>query len=148
MLFAASFDYSQNLVVSSGGDARASGGSASYSVGQVSYQSTPGSNYSGSEGVQHAYEISDVSSKAETNNSAMQFTVYPNPTEDVVYVDVDGKPEGLTYQVLSAGGQLLSDGRMISGSTIIPMKDFAAGIYFINVSGNNKSLKTFKIIKH
>ncbi len=57
----------QDAVTAAGGEASGSGGSSSYSVGQVLYTTSAGSNGIVAHGVQQAYEIFVTAGIEETN---------------------------------------------------------------------------------
>ena len=148
MLFAVALTYAQESIASGGGEAAGSGGSSSYTIGQLMYGSDSGGNYSASQGVQHAYEVFEISDKDELANAALGLTVYPNPTEDQLNLTMGNIDEGtMSYQLFSPSGQLLANGNLKENTTSIAMKKFAAGTYFIKVFRNDKSIRTFKIIK-
>lgn len=148
MLFGAAMMYAQESVAIAGGEAAGSGGSSSYTIGQVVYKSESGSSFSTSQGVQHAYEVFEISDKDELANASLQLTLYPNPTEDQLNLALENPEEGnVSYQLFSPSGQLLANGNLKESTTSIAMKKFAAGTYFIKVSRNDKPIRTFKIIK-
>ncbi|MDA7804061.1 T9SS type A sorting domain-containing protein, partial [Crocinitomix sp.] len=70
-------------------------------------------------------------------------TVYPNPTEDMFTINVDGY---YTFELTSYNGQLITSGYGISSKTI-SLKEQPAGIYFLTVSLENGS-ETIKIVKN
>lgn len=87
-------------------------------------------------------EISDVYNNVFTGveKKANEGTLrlYPNPAENVVYVNVKS-----TYEIRNMLGALVVSGRSNAGS--IDVQDLTQGIYFI--SFGNDPEKTFKFIK-
>jgi hypothetical protein len=61
-----------------GGDGSGSGGSINYSVGQIVYTTNTGFSGSVAQGVQHSFEIFEVTSIEEV--TGINLKVYPNPT--------------------------------------------------------------------
>jgi hypothetical protein len=149
MLLAVAFTYAQKSPVTAGGEATGSGGTSSYSIGQLAYANIATDKLSENQGIQQAYEIMEVTEKTALLPSRLEFTVYPNPTEDVVNVAIANyEQEKVSYQLISATGQLLIATQASEDTTPISMKNAAAGIYFIQVIQNEQPIKTFKIIKH
>lgn len=140
--------YSQQSIVVTGGKGTGTGGTASYSVGQVSDLSLKGSGGSAQEGVQQPYEIATLGiDEFEGINLAM--SVFPNPTTDVLNLTLtDGKFENLSCILFDINGKTISKILGIKTTeTQVSMNGLSQGVYFLAVSENSKTLKTFKIIK-
>ena len=139
----------QETIPASGGNASGSGGSASYSIGQVAYQTQTGTNGSVAEGVQQPYEISVVTGLEEAKGIHLSVTAYPNPTSDFLTLEVkDFELSTLHFQLYDMNGKLLQNKKITSNSTNIFMDNYISGTYFLNVTDDNKVIKTFKIIKN
>lgn len=146
LLFAVYTINAQETLVASGGDASGIKGSSSYSIGQSVYSNE---NILASQGVQNAYEILEVLNEKDVVASNLQFTVYPNPTADMVNLQTENVDQGiLFYQLYSLSGQLLSNDKLTENTTPITMKNLPHGTYFLKVLSNEKTIKTFKIIKN
>lgn len=78
----------------------------------------------------------------------MQIAVFPNPTSDILNLAGFENRTGLTYTVTDMNGNLLQNQTISSDTEEIDFSSFSNGIYFISVSRNNQSFKTFKIIKN
>jgi hypothetical protein len=138
----------QSGSVASGGDATGAGGSVAYSVGQVAYTTSTGTNGSVAQGVQQPYEILTVGIKDETAMS-ISLSVFPNPTTDNLTLQVqDFNNEVLVYQLFDIQGKLLESKTVSSNQTQISMSGLQSATYFINVTQENKTVKSFKIIKN
>ena len=141
----------------SGGNAEGIGGTINYSIGQMTYSTYSGISGNIAQGVQHAYEIFPI--KPEQTYSKISVSIFPNPTEDYLTLDVsDFKNEKLLYQLYDMEGRLLQYGVIISNQTILEMKSLAAAVYIVKVyaTGENgryeindskENIKVFKIIK-
>ena len=134
----------QNAVATSGGEGSGSGGSVSYTIGQVFYQT----NASISEGVQQAYEILTVGIQDQIAVD-MKLNVYPNPTVDLLTLNVENyENKKLSYQLYSVNGLLLSRKQITANITQIDMVNRVPSIYFLKITNQNQTIKTFKIIKN
>lgn len=140
--------YSQESIVIAGGNATGTGGSSSYSIGQVAYTTLPGSDGSISQGVQQPYEINTLGNDEFTGINLLM-TAYPNPTVDVLnLVVVNDELDNLSYNLYDMTGKIISKNSKITTSeTNVSMHELNQGIYFLAVNKNNKTIKTFKIIK-
>jgi hypothetical protein len=130
-----------------GGNASGSGGTVSYTVGQVVYSSSTGSNGSVAQGVQQPFEISVVTTIEEAKGISL-CVAYPNPTKDYVVLKIDGdiKTEYIA-SLFDTNGKLLESKKIKGNETIIVMDHLVSAVYFLKVINNNKEVKTFKIIK-
>lgn len=139
----------QEAVPASGGNASGSGGSASYSVGQVIYTSKTGTSGSQSEGVQQPFEISVVTALAKTQGITLHYSVYPNPSRDLITLKVENyNNENLSYQLFDLSGNLLESKKLDGPETDIAISSLIHASYFLKVTQNNKEIKIFKIIKN
>lgn len=140
--------YSQESVVVSGGNATGTGGSSSYSVGQVVYTSLPGANNYILQGVQQPYEIITLGND-EFKEINLEMTAYPNPTIDILnLVVVNDKLDNLSYNIFDINGKPVSrNSKITTSETKVSLQELNQGIYFLAIKENNKTIKTFKIIK-
>ena len=140
--------YSQETVAVSGGNATGSGGSSSYSVGQITYTSQTGSGGIITLGVQQPYEIVTLGNDDFTEINLL-ISAYPNPATDMLNLVVnDDKWNNLSYQLLDINSKIVSNLQKITVSeTSFSMQKLQQGIYFLLVNEDNKTIKTFKIIK-
>jgi len=147
-LFSSGIILAQESVNTSGSIATGSGGTASYTVGQVAYTSSLGSNGSVSAGVQQAYTITATTGVDETNFN-LEASVYPNPTTDLLVLSVNELKEDFKYQVLDMAGKLLINGKLTNTQTQLDFSSYAAGSYYVNIISNqNQNMKTFQVIKN
>lgn len=145
ILFSFSTANSQKSIVVTGGKAIGTGGTAGFSVGQISYKSPNGNIVS--DGVQQPYEIATLE-KSNFENILLEMNVFPNPTSDELRLKIGENQESLSYQLFDINGKSLSNSeKIIDKETIINMKNFYSGIYFLKITSKNQNLKTFKIIK-
>jgi hypothetical protein len=138
--------YAQESPTTAGGEATGTGGTASYSVGQVVYTAATGTNGSLAQGVQQPYEISTTVGIKETAIT-LELSVYPNPTSDYLTLKVEDNTE-LNYQLYDLQGKVIENKKVSSTTTSINVENLSKAIYFLNVTKNNRIVKTFKIIKN
>lgn len=141
----------QDAISVSGGDATGTGGSASFSIGQVVYTTNTGPNGSVAQGVQQPYEISVVTEVEKTNGIELLISAFPNPTTSHLTLNIENPGtidiRSLSYQLFDLNGTLLETTKINGDQTIIEMNNRVAATYFLSVTNENKTLKTFKIIK-
>jgi hypothetical protein len=144
----AGFAQAQESTNASGSDATGSGGTVAYSVGQVVYTTSSGSNGSVAQGAQHAYEILTVGVKEIELNISL--TAFPNPTAENLTLQISVyNNEKLSYQLLDMQGKLLSNGQVTAQQTKINLNGLPSATYFISVfTQENKKVQSFKIIKN
>ena len=139
----------QESINTTGGNSSSNEGSVSFSIGQVVYSTTAGSNGSAAEGIQQSFEISVVSKIEEAKGIYLTISVYPNPATDYLILEVkDFELLAMTFQLFDMQGKLLQTQKITSHQTSIVMSNLAPGIYFVKVMQENKEVKTFKIIKN
>ena len=138
----------QNAMVVSGGTATGSGGNVSYSLGQIADQFANGSNGSVSQGVQQPFEIFTLGAD---NFPSIMLTMraYPNPTVNNVTLKIAVlSSENLNYQIIDVTGKLIEESKITNQETQIQFEKFTTAIYLLNIIQDNKTIKTFKIIKN
>ncbi len=138
----------QKGVVSSGGNATGAGGSVSYSIGQMDYVTATGTGGTVTQGLQQPFEIVTLVGEEFTEIS-LQMIVYPNPTSSFVNLKIENfNFDNLTYQLIDINGKLIADKKITQGETQIQLENYPSAIYLLNINQDNKSIKTFKIIKN
>ena len=145
LLTMASASYAQSSVVSAGGEATGDG-SVSFSVGQTAYTTATNENGSLSQGVQQAYVITEETGIEITQ---IQLRAFPNPTNDVLNLTIDGGGfKKMTYALYNNTSKLMTKGSINGSETQISMGAYKAGVYFLDVKAEGKSVKKFKIVKN
>lgn len=91
-------------------------------------------------------------STGETNDLSSHFTVYPNPTQDKIYLEaVTGEAGTLHLTVTDLSGKLLVNRSLNNGLNIhqheeISLAGFTAGIYLVKVA-SSQATAVYKVIK-
>lgn len=149
LLLCANIIQAQETVSASGGNATGSGGSVSYTVGQVSYFTNTSDAGIITQGVQQPYEILIVTGLEEAKGISIEISVYPNPTSDFLKLKVENyRLVYLSYQLYDINGSLLLDKGIVDKETIVPTGNLVPAAYYLQISDNDKEVKTFKIIKY
>jgi len=143
------YSQGQNGFVSVGGNDSGAGGSLSHSIGQLVNTSYNSLNGTLSQGIQQSYEIYEGTLGInEYPDIRIDIKVYPNPTVSNVILSI-GKEltEGLAYQLFDLNGRLLFSEKINIQKTTIPFDNLPVATYFLNITQNSFTIKTFKIVK-
>jgi len=137
----------QSNTVSAGGDCTGAGGSASFSFGQIDFIAIDVAAGSAYLGVQQPYELFETNSLDE--NDQFSLTIGPNPVNGQLIVHSTQALPLQTYFILhDEAGKMLCTHPIVNEDSIIDMSAYAAGMYFLNIISAEKTINTFKIIKH
>lgn len=141
--------YAQRGNVAAGGESNGSGGKISYSIGQVDYISSSGTGGSSNQGLQQPFTITEETG-IDVTSITLNFAVYPVPTMDNVSLNVTGNEFGrLRFTLIGLDGKLLKDEEVFSDITLIQLREYAQGLYKLNVyNSDNKLIKSFNVIKN
>lgn len=143
MLTAVITAFAQSSIVSAGGEATGEG-SVSFSIGQTAYVAVANENGSISQGVQQAYEISTETGIEITE---IQLSAFPNPTTDVLNLQINGDFKNVTFALYNNTSKLITKGSVIGAESQIQMGAYKAGVYFLEVKADGNAVKKFKIVK-
>ncbi len=138
----------QHTVASSGGDASGTSGSVSYTIGQIVYTTSTGSDGSVAQGVQLPYEIWLITGLEDPHEITLECIVYPNPTTSNIVLKVKNfNTENLSYHLLDINGKFLESKKVIDFETTINMVHLNPATYFLKITEGSNEIKTFKITK-
>jgi hypothetical protein len=73
------------------------------------------------------------------------FSVFPNPTQNIINVKTDSKLIGSIYSIFDNKGRIVQTGKISSENTTIELGHLTSGIYMFSVGENMK--QSFKVIK-
>lgn len=139
----------QALLASSGNVIVSGQGTVSWSVGQIVYTTNIETTGSVAQGVQQAFEISDVTGIEETNDGNILVSAYPNPATDFLLLRVDNSEiSNISFQLFNMSGKLVEGRQLSNNETSIDFSNLESGIYYLKVIENSKEQRTFKIIKN
>lgn len=137
------FSFGQQNSVASGGDASGTGGSSSYTVGQIDYNNSTGTNGSSNEGVQQPYEFFQ---EVGLDENSFVSSIFPNPTTDIILISFNYMAPR-SVSLFDAAGKLIESHETDMDSIELDMSSYAKGNYLIRVY-EQKTLNTIKIIKN
>lgn len=86
-----------------------------------------------------------TTSSEQLTESKMEFTLYPNPAENVVLVKAGNLLEGAPYTIIDVHGKMMSKG--IVDKSTIDISWFKSGVYFILIEQNEKVLQKKFIVR-
>ena len=140
--------YSQDAVAASGGNATGSNVSVSYTVGQVAYTTQTGSNGSVAQGVQQPYEIYLLSG-AQFSEIKVSILAYPNPTQNVLTIDIQNQEiNAMRYVLVDIQGRQIAEAAITDAHTVLQLENLPSASYILKILSQAKEIKTFKIIKN
>jgi len=138
----------QQTILSANSNATGSGGAVTYSVGQVAFITKTGVSGTITEGVQQPYEILYMTGIEEEKGIDLECILYPNPASGYVKLKIENHEiKNLNYQLYNIDGLLLQNLKIENKETTIPLDELGKATYFLKVTENNKTMKTFQIIK-
>lgn len=76
------------------------------------------------------------------------FHLYPNPSSDIVHVQLDAASSGFELEMHNLAGQLVLRQRSPNTNCVIDMRSFCNGVYVLTISDNkNQTSKAVQIVK-
>ena len=73
------------------------------------------------------------------------FSIYPNPSKNVINIKADSKLIGESFLILDNIGRIVLQGKVVSENTTIDLSNLSGGIYMFSFGENMQN--TFKVIK-
>ncbi|MEN8118484.1 MAG: T9SS type A sorting domain-containing protein [Bacteroidota bacterium] len=134
-------------VVSSGGETQtASGYEVSWTIGEAVIETVTGGTNTLTQGF-HQSKLT-LTAINEFPVSEIGLKVYPNPTENFVYIQFSELVENVSYAVYNNLGNLIEKKEIVSTKTKLNFTPYASGQYILKLTRDtNQPLQTFKIIK-
>jgi hypothetical protein len=75
-------------------------------------------------------------------------TVFPNPTEQYFYINIEGEQSIYNVSIVDVFGKVIYSGKIQNkAKTLINSSNWTAGMYFVNIYSEKKLLATKKLIK-
>lgn len=137
----------QQAMIASGGTASSVNGNVSYSVGQITFTTISNPTGAISQGIQRPFEIYTLGSN-DFQNISLKMSIYPNPSTTLVNLRIDDLDfNSYEYQLFDITGKQILNKKICQIVTQISLENLQVATYFLNVSDNSKTIKSFKIIK-
>ncbi len=89
------------------------------------------------------YELKEVNNMNDLIQNIS--SIYPNPTLDLIYLDLSPECIGGNYEIFNKSGELLLEGKIQRPHTVVDLADLSKGYYLISIG--KKKNQTFKILK-
>jgi len=84
----------------------------------------------------------------ENHNTIMGMTIFPNPTSDILKVEIPLiEPEKLHWELIDIAGKVIKSGYSWQSSLTIPVNDLAPGLFLIKVVASDQSQAIRKFLK-
>lgn len=74
------------------------------------------------------------------------FQIYPNPTTDIVTIDIANNDKG-ELRIYQLDGTFIRKQSLLSSSNVVSIRDLNTGVYFFEIN-SDKGTATKKIIKN
>jgi len=85
---------------------------------------------------------------AEEENNNREFNIFPNPTSDMITIDLSNfNQEVVSIDVINSVGQTIKRLTDVQSSVVVDVSDYSKGLYFVKVYFDNFNL-TKKLIIH
>jgi hypothetical protein len=135
-------------IVSSGGDYFTTvNGSMSSTIGEPVSETLKVNEYILTQGFQQSiiFLMVDFDEKDKTE---LCVHIYPNPAIDYLKVKVENAgTQTVSYNLRTAEGKLLLEGRFNSPETEITVNQLPAATYFLKIYTDQEEIKAYKVIK-
>lgn len=95
--------------------------------------------------------MTDIPLGIKENYNAAAFSVYPNPTNGIIYLelsDPNKKFNSLTHSYTDICGKELGRLKNISAEKMLDISDLNTGVYFLKIYSENELLEVKRIIKN
>ncbi len=92
-------------------------------------------------------QINSESLNVVENNFQNQIAIYPNPTKNILSIEIDGMIENAIIELLNLQGQIIERYEVdINSTVIIDLSNYPSGLYFSRIS-NGKKYYIAKVFK-
>lgn len=79
-----------------------------------------------------------------TNFDFIKLTVFPNPTNGLIYLQLEAFNNDVNYKVYDINGRILKSSKILSQNSEINVSDLNSGIYLLEIASNEgKTIKQF-----
>lgn len=93
--------------------------------------------------LQYTYRNTPILALGEEERN--KIAVYPNPVDDILFIDTQSQPID-AVRVFSMAGTIVSEADLSPNNHTVNTSRLAKGIYFVTISAENRT-QTFKVVK-
>jgi hypothetical protein len=83
----------------------------------------------------------------EDYQTDFEMNVYPNPVSEYIIIKIEKIKEDINFTIYTIEGKIIINNQLKELETKLDIGGFAKGSYFLNITEQNKIIKTYKIIK-
>lgn len=80
-----------------------------------------------------------------SENEQVSFSVYPNPTNDVLNIQFIGDIPNSNFIIVDLQGRVVLEGTLFTPNSIIDLNDIDAGSYYLKLGVSNKKIQFLKL---
>lgn len=137
----------QQIIGNSGGNIRSEYGSLSWTIGEPVIKTIKGNNCFLTQGFHQSNLI--ITEIEDSPSLSYKINAYPNPVSTTLIIHIDNPNiPNMSFSIISSSGSVVKSGQIYDFNTSVPVQELVASIYFLKIYDKNKSVKTFKIVKH
>ncbi len=135
-----------DIVTTSGDFHENSSGSLSWTLGEVTIETLIGTNFILTQGFQQSKLT--VTAIDELQNPVIELTVYPNPTNSFLFIEVKtDEPRDLHMKLFDLNGKLILLKKITGTNQTVSMQNYKPAVYILKVTEDGKPIKTYQIVK-
>jgi hypothetical protein len=150
--FACSEAFAQSItpqvIATTGGHGASANAQLSWTVGEVAVTTLSGGTSMITQGFHQTY---DIATMVEESPAGMELRVYPNPTSDVVQVNLSGSHDQLSLTLHDISGRLVYSMQISADAqaVVVPMEACVAGTYVLRIFSNDATMNhAYRIVKN
>lgn len=139
-------EISRSVLASSGGDLTNSSARLSFTMGEPISGTCAVSTCYLNLGFQQVYiEVSSLNPE----NKMFEFSVYPNPVNSFLNIEIDNPASGQYNAVLlDLNGKKVGEYNLDNGILTLDVKELPQSIYILQIYNDKGNMQTFKLIKN
>jgi len=139
------------VIATSGATINQSNAKLSFTVGEIVVKTISSGSNSIGQGFINSGISSVVTAITAPRSTILQLKVYPNPTSDLIYVDIsDSKVPNIRLSVYAITGKQISNDTYVAGNNHIGIntQSWEKGEYIITISDTHgEALGSYKLLK-
>jgi len=136
----------QQLLGSAGATFKNTNYQLDWSIGELQTETYKSGQTMFTQGFQQGTYI--ITALSQIKDLQFAITAFPNPATDFITLKIE-KPEleNMQYTLTELSGRVLQTNYITNNHHQINLRGIATGAYFLNIQSENKTIKSFKIIK-